>query len=84
MKYQPGRIFNAHVTSERNCISATKTVQALLDRYDAVPLSPEISIHAEAGTTESRHYFALDEEKSAECPYQSLGDEVSLTGGKDS
>lgn len=82
MIYQPRRIFNTHFTSERNCISAIKTVQTLVDRYDAVPLSPEISIYAEAGATGSRHYFVLDEEKSAECPYQSLDDQVSLTRGK--
>ena len=79
MIYQPRYIFDAVFTSEKNRISATKTVRNLLDRYDAIPHSPDISDYAKEGTTESRQYFLLDENKSAVCPYESLDGEGSST-----
>ena len=82
MIYQPRHIFDALFTSEKNRISATRTVRNLVDRYDAVPHSPDISDYAKPGTTESRQYFLLDENRSAVCPYQSLDGEVSLTRGE--
>ncbi|KAL4981846.1 hypothetical protein BDW68DRAFT_192634 [Aspergillus falconensis] len=40
--------------------SATKTVWGLVDKYDHIPHSPDISDYAVEGTMESRQYFLLD------------------------
>ncbi|KAL8729524.1 MAG: hypothetical protein Q9166_004696 [cf. Caloplaca sp. 2 TL-2023] len=72
MIYQPRYIFDKLFSSAKNRASATKVVRDLVDRYDAIPHSPDISNYASPGTTESRQYFLLDENKTAICPYKSL------------
>ena len=78
MIYQPRYVFDALFTSDKNRASATKAVRGLVDRYDAVPHSPDISDYAKSGTTESRQCFLLDENITVVCPYNSLEDEVPL------
>ena len=75
--YQPRYIFNALFTSKKNRASATKTVRGLVDRYDDIPHSPDISDYARQGTTESRQYLLLDEKQTVVCPYESLEREES-------
>lgn len=70
--YQPRYIFDILFSSEKSRLAATTTVRGLVDKYDAVPHSPDISDYARPGTTESRQYFLLDENVSAECPYETL------------
>jgi len=72
MIYQPRYLFEVLFNSEKNRISATKTVRNLVDKYDLIPHSPDVSDYALPGTTESRQYFLLDENKTAHCPYPSL------------
>lgn len=72
MVYQPRYIFDRLFTSEKNRASATKVVRDLVDQYDEIPHSPDVSNYAAPGSTESRQYFLLDENKTAACPYKSL------------
>ncbi|KAF2718169.1 hypothetical protein K431DRAFT_297155 [Polychaeton citri CBS 116435] len=70
--YQPRYIFDIVFKNERYRASATKMIRGLVDKYDKIPHSPDISDYALPGTTESRQYFLLDENVSSECPYESL------------
>lgn len=72
MVYQPRYIFDIIFKDARYRESATKTVRGLIDEYDKIPRSPDISDYALNGTTESRQYFLLDENEPAQCPYTSL------------
>lgn len=72
MVYQPRYIFDVIFKDKRYRESATRMVRGLVDQYDAIPHSPDISDYAVDGTTESRQYFLLDENVSAECPYGNL------------
>lgn len=72
MIYQPRYLFEVLFSSEKNRISATKTVRNLVDKYDLIPHSPDVSDYALPGSTESRQYFLLDENETANCPYPSL------------
>ena len=72
--YQPRYLFDALFSSEANRASATKTVRGLVDKYDFLPRSPDISDYGEAGKTESRQYFLLDENEPAICPYPTLNE----------
>jgi len=74
--YQPRYIFDILFSSEKSRAAATSTVRGLVDKYDEVPHSPDISDYAQPGTTESRQYFLLDENVSAVCPYGTLEEEV--------
>ena len=75
MVYQPRCIFEKLFTSEKIRKSATKAVRGLVDKYDDIPRSPDISDYAAAGTTESRQYFLLDENTPAKCPFDNLESE---------
>ncbi|KAF4636623.1 hypothetical protein G7Y89_g1461 [Cudoniella acicularis] len=70
--YQPRFIFDVVFKDPRYRESATKMVRGLLDRYDAIERSPDISDYAVEGTTESRQYFLLDRNVAAVCPYERL------------
>lgn len=70
--YQPRVIFDVVFKDPRYRESATTMVRNLVDKYDGIPRSPDISDYAVEGTTESRQYFLLDENVSAVCPYESL------------
>ncbi|MCJ1471578.1 hypothetical protein MMC13_000218 [Lambiella insularis] len=70
--YQPRYLFDALFSSEKSRNSATKTVRNLVDKYDLIHHSPDISDYALPGTTESRQYFLLDQNETAHCPYASL------------
>jgi FPC/CPF motif-containing protein YcgG len=72
MIYQPRFIFDTVFTDSRYRESFTKTIRGLVDKYDKIPHSPDISNYAVDGTTESRRYFLLDENEPAYCPYDSL------------
>lgn len=72
MVYQPRYLFDALFSTNKSRNAATATVRGLVDKYDAIPRSPDISDYALPGTTESRQYFLLDENVSAVCPYDSL------------
>jgi FPC/CPF motif-containing protein YcgG len=72
MIYQPRFIFDIVFKDPRYRESATKTVRGLVDKYDKIPHSPDISDYAVDGTTESRQYFLLDKNEPAYCPYESL------------
>ncbi|KAL8908721.1 MAG: hypothetical protein Q9171_005334 [Xanthocarpia ochracea] len=74
MVYQPRYLFDALFTSDKNRLSATATVRGLVDRYDRIPRSPDISDYALPGTTESRQYFLLDVNETAKCPYPTLAE----------
>lgn len=72
MVYQPRLIFDVIFKDARYRESATKTVRGLVDKYDKIPHSPDISDYAIEGTTESRQYFLLDKNEPAQCPYENL------------
>ncbi|RYP71167.1 hypothetical protein DL771_004967 [Monosporascus sp. 5C6A] len=72
MVYQPRYIFDIIFKDTHYRESATKTVRGLIDKYDKIPRSPDISDYALDGTTESRQYFLLDKNEPAQCPYTSL------------
>ena len=72
MVYQPRMIFDIIFKDARYRESATKTVRGLVDKYDKIPRSPDISDYAIEGTTESRQYFLLDKNEPASCPYDNL------------
>ncbi|KAI6281064.1 hypothetical protein MCOR03_000648 [Pyricularia oryzae] len=76
MVYQPRYIFDAVFKNARYRESATKMIRGLVDRYDEIPHSPEISDYGLPGTTESRQYFLLDENVPSKCPYESLDDKA--------
>ncbi|KAL8706987.1 MAG: hypothetical protein Q9201_000035 [Fulgogasparrea decipioides] len=73
--YTPRFVIDALFPNPKNRESTTKTIRRLVDRYDTIPRSPDISSYAAPGTTESRQYFLLDENKPAVCPYESLDDD---------
>lgn len=72
MVYQPRMVFDVIFKDARYRESATKTVRGLVDKYDHIPHSPDISDYAVESTTESRQYFLLDRNDPAICPYESL------------
>ncbi|RYP25273.1 hypothetical protein DL765_000154 [Monosporascus sp. GIB2] len=72
MVYQPRYIFDIIFKDTHYRESATKTVRGLIDKYDKIPRSPDISDYGLDGTTESRQYFLLDKNEPAQCPYTSL------------
>ncbi|KAH8428239.1 YqcI/YcgG family protein [Aspergillus melleus] len=72
MVYQPRMIFDVIFKDPRYRESATRTVRGLVDKYDEIPHSPDISDYAREGTTESRQYFLLDKNETAHCPYDDL------------
>lgn len=78
MIYQPRAIFDIIFKDARYRESATKTVRRLVDKYDKIPHSPDISDYALDGTTESRQYFLLDKNEPAICPYGNLDEAVRL------
>ena len=47
-------------------------MRGLVDKYDEIPHSPDISDYARPGTTESRQYFLRDENVPAVCPFAPL------------
>ncbi|KAI9687378.1 MAG: hypothetical protein M1822_002421 [Bathelium mastoideum] len=71
--YQPKFIFDALFTSDAKRQCATQKVRGLVDRFDDVPHSPGIADFGVPGTTESKQYFLMDQNKSTQCLYQSLG-----------
>ncbi|TLD22850.1 hypothetical protein PspLS_07132 [Pyricularia sp. CBS 133598] len=75
MVYQPRYIFDIVFKNARYRESATKMIRGLVDQYDEIPHSPEISDYGLPGTTESRQYFLLDENVPSQCPYESLDDQ---------
>jgi len=70
--YQPRYIFDILFVNEKSRFAATTTVRGLVDKYDDIPHSPDISDYARPGTTESRQYFLLDENVPAVCPFETL------------
>lgn len=76
MVYQPRVIFDVVFKDARYRESATKMVRGLVDKYDHIPHSPDISDYALEGTTESRQYFLLDKNEPAICPYDDLSVDV--------
>lgn len=71
--YQPRWIFELLLSTQQKREMALKTVRGLINKYDD-PLthSPDMSNFGDPGTTESRQYFILDENKTAFCPYPTL------------
>ena len=72
MVYQPRWVFHTVFNTPKSRDAAAATVRNLIDQYDAIPRSPELAHYNTPGTTESRQYFLLDENKTADCPYESL------------
>ncbi|KAF1348530.1 YqcI/YcgG family-domain-containing protein, partial [Delphinella strobiligena] len=70
--YQPRVIFDVVFRDPRYREAATRMVRGLVDGYDGILRSPDISDFAVEGSTESRQYFLLDENVAAVCPYESL------------
>ncbi|KAI6358804.1 hypothetical protein MCOR25_007240 [Pyricularia grisea] len=75
MVYQPRYIFDIVFKNARYRESATKMIRGLVDQYDQIPHSPEISDYGLPGSTESRQYFLLDENVPSKCPYKTLDDQ---------
>ncbi|KAI0140718.1 YqcI/YcgG family-domain-containing protein [Pestalotiopsis sp. NC0098] len=72
MVYQPRYIFDVIFKDARYRESATKMVRELVDKFDQIPHSPDISDYGLNGTTESRQYFLLDENSPSASPYEDL------------
>lgn len=71
--YQPSWTLDRLLNTDAKRKSITKKIRGLVDEYDH-PLicSPDVSNYGELGTTESREYYLLDENKTAVCPYPTL------------
>jgi FPC/CPF motif-containing protein YcgG len=59
--------------------SATAKVRKLLESYDQVEISPDLTSYGVDGTSEARQLCLWDENDTAKCPYTSL-DKGSLYG----
>ncbi|MCJ1269073.1 hypothetical protein MMC22_008962 [Lobaria immixta] len=71
--YQPSWTLDRLLNTDAKRKSITEKIRGLVDEYDH-PLicSPDVSNYGELGTTESREYYLLDENKTAICPYPTL------------
>ncbi|MCJ1479009.1 hypothetical protein MMC13_007693 [Lambiella insularis] len=71
--YQPRFLFDNLFRTEKSRLAAAATVRGLIDKYDLLPRSPDISHYSQPGTTETKQYFLLDENEPAGCGYETLG-----------
>jgi len=69
---QPKWVFDVLFNTPEKRQAACGKVRSLLADFDEIPLSPDIAHHGDPGTTESRQYYLLDENKTSFCPYSDL------------
>jgi FPC/CPF motif-containing protein YcgG len=73
MVYQSRYSFDIIMNSEGKHASAVKTMTGLVDKFDyQLPHGPDLANFAEVGTTESKQLFLLEENVTADCPYETL------------
>jgi FPC/CPF motif-containing protein YcgG len=69
---QPKWIFDILFNTPAKRYGACEKVRALVAEFDEIPVSPDVAHYGEPGTTESRQYYLLDENKRSYCPYPDL------------
>lgn len=69
---QPKWVFDNLFRTPEKRRAAVGAVRKLMPDYDAVEPSPDLSAYGTEGTTEAHQYYLLDENKTADCPYQDL------------
>jgi FPC/CPF motif-containing protein YcgG len=66
---QPKSVLDKLLSTPEERNSATGKVRRLLDKYDQVAISPDLTSYGQPGTSEARQLCLLDENKTAQCPY---------------
>ncbi|KAH8750858.1 YqcI/YcgG family-domain-containing protein [Hyaloscypha sp. PMI_1271] len=69
---QPKWIFDILFNTPAKRYGACEKVRALVAELDEISVSPDVAHYGEPGTTESRQYYLLDENKTSYCPYPDL------------
>ncbi|KAH7908709.1 YqcI/YcgG family-domain-containing protein [Hygrophoropsis aurantiaca] len=76
--FQPKWIFDILFSSDAKRAGALAKVRALLAKYEAIPVSPELKNYGEEGSREAKQYFLLDENVPAPCPFDQLSPSETL------
>lgn len=71
---QPKWLFDALFSTQAKREAACRKVRGLVEKYDEIPLSPDVSDYGKRGTSEARQYFLLDDNVPSICPYRKLSD----------
>lgn len=69
---QPKYILDALMATPEKRESATKKVRKLLEAYDSVEISPDLTSYGQPGTSESRQLCLQDENVTVKSPYGDL------------
>jgi len=69
---QPKWVFDELFATPEKRRSAVDKVRKLMPAYDSIEPSPDLSAYGQEGTTESHQYYLLDENETAECPYEDM------------
>lgn len=67
---QPKWVFDDLLDTEQKRMAATKMVRGLLEKYDDVEISPDLTAYGTDGTSEVHQLFLRDDNESTlECPF---------------
>lgn len=68
---QPKWVLDLLLGTPEKRLQATKKVRTLLEKYDDVPVSPDLTAYGEEGTSEKNQLFLLDDNENphGECPF---------------
>jgi FPC/CPF motif-containing protein YcgG len=69
---QPKWVFDHLFRTPERRRAAVESVRKILEPFDDIEVSPDLSAYGTEGTTESHQYYLLDDNVTAECPYQNL------------
>ena len=69
---QPKWVFDNLFRTPETRRAAVEKVRRLMDGFDGVDVSPDLSAYGTEGTTEAHQYFLLDENTRSFCPFADL------------